>query len=262
MYWILQTNLWKEDAFKDVLDALVRLELPHSIHKVIPFGGGMEPEANPPEGQVVVMGSYALSNLARTRGWSPGTFLNDNFDFEIQLKNWGTGMLNHDAWVGRLADVPEQENAFFIRPTLDTKSFSGEVMSWPIFDMWRQGVLKLTPEDKPTVTGDTRVVVARKKEIYSETRTWIVDKQVVTASGYKLGTQKRQSPPSEVDDRIIHFARACAHVWSPDRAYVLDIFDTPDGLYIGEANNLNSSGFYKGDMARVIMAIEDMMRGK
>jgi hypothetical protein len=101
-------------------------------------------------------------------------------------------------------------------------------------------------------------MVCRKKEIWNETRTWIIDQRVVTCSGYKVGTIKRYTSPEQVDQRIVDYANECAQVWSPNRAYVLDVADTADGLKIVEINNLNSAGWYKADMQKLVMALEDM----
>src|SRR5687767_13929858 len=99
-------------------------------------------------------------------------------------------------------------------------------------------------------------MVCRKKEIWSETRTWVVDGKVVTASGYKLGTLKRYTTPEQIDPRITSFANECAQIWSPNRAYVLDVAETEDGLKIAEINNLNSAGWYRFDMQKMIMSLE------
>lgn len=37
MHWVLQNNLFNEDAYGVLLETLVRFGIPHSIHKVIPF---------------------------------------------------------------------------------------------------------------------------------------------------------------------------------------------------------------------------------
>jgi hypothetical protein len=256
MHWVIQNNLYSEEGFEKLLAALDRFGLPYSIHKAIPFVGTLEPEANPPPGPVIVMGSYSMSYQAQKRGWKPGTFLNGSFDFAIQREHWGERLLNYDAKVVRFADVPEQREPFFIRPVADSKSFTGEVTDWPSYVEWRDRVLALTPEDNPTLTGNSLVAYSRKKEIWNETRTWIVDRRVVTASGYKIGTLKRYS--DQVDERIVQFAEDCAACWSPDRAYVLDVADTPEGLKIVEVNNLNSAGFYKADMSKLVMALESM----
>jgi hypothetical protein len=101
-------------------------------------------------------------------------------------------------------------------------------------------------------------MVCAVKEIWSETRTWIVDGRVVTASGYKVGTIKRYTSPDQVDDRITTFAQTCADRWRPNAAFVLDVADTPAGLKIVEINNLNAAGFYRADMQKLIVALANL----
>lgn len=257
MHWLLQSNLYSEEGWDTLVAALERLGLPYSVHKVIPFVGELEPVPEPQSDDVIVMGSYTLANYAVKQGWSPGAYL-ENLDFETQRAQWGTRMLNHDARVSRFADVLPQTMPFFLRPVHDTKSFTGQVFDWPSFVEWRDRVLALLPEDHPTITADTLVMTCSKKEIYSETRTWIVAGKVVTASGYKLGTIKRYTPPEAVDARITEFAAESAEIWQPNDAFVLDVADTAEGLRICEVNNLNSAGFYKGDVVKLIQALEDL----
>lgn len=257
MYWVLQNNLYSEEGFERLTSALERLSLPFSIHKVVPFIGALDPDPEKLDNPVIVMGSYSLARFAHQRGWRPGAYL-DNLDFEIQRRRWDGHMLNQDAIIVSFGEVAFQENPFFIRPVLDTKAFTGTVMDWGTFSEWQANVFALTPEDNPTITYRTKVMVCRKKEIYTETRTWIVDGKVVTASGYKIGTIKRYTNPEEVEPRIIDFAQEMANKWCPNQAFVLDVADTPDGLRICEINNLNSAGFYKSDVAKLIMALETM----
>jgi hypothetical protein len=102
------------------------------------------------------------------------------------------------------------------------------------------------------------IMVCTAKEIWSETRTWVVDGRVVTASGYKVGTIKRYTSPHQVDERITAFAQACANRWRPNPAFVLDVADTPAGLKIVEINNLNAAGLYRGDMQKLVVALADL----
>jgi hypothetical protein len=255
MHWILQNNIYSEDGWERLTTALDRLEVSYSVHKCIPFIGTLDPEPVPPPGNVIVMGSYTLAREAQKRGWVPGVFLNDNFDFTVQLQNWGTHMINSDAWVGRFDSVPEQENPFFIRPVHDSKAFTGYVTDWPDFIEYQKQIIELQP-DWATVTPDTQVIVSSKKTIRREYRTWVVDKRVVTASLYKQGTWKHYEECH--DQNILTYAETCASIWSPDRAYVLDIFETDDGMFIGEVNNLNSAGFYAADMQKLVAALEEM----
>lgn len=283
MYWVIQSNIYQEENYEHLLATLERCNIQFSVHKAVPFIGVIEPEPVIPDGmKVIVMGSYSLARHARNRGWKPGAFV-DNLDFEIQHKHWGDHMLNADAFVCPFGDIPFQREPFFVRPVLDTKTYTGLVVDWGEYEKWRDGMRRM-PEANDPVNDPLSVsvhtladptMVCRKKEIYNETRTWVINDspgydpkdrglavrlghRVVTCSGYKVGTIKRYTKPEEVDQRIVDFANVRAREWSPNDAYVMDIADTAEGLKIVEVNNLNSAGWYRCDMQKLIMALERM----
>lgn len=257
-HWILQNNIYSEEGFEALTSALERFGFSYSIHKCVPFEGTLEPDPEPPPGPVIAMGSYTMARHAAARGWKPGAWL-DGLDFREQHIMWLGHMLNADAHVCTFGNVPMQPEPFFIRPVHDTKAFTGYVSDWVDYTAWRDGIIRMGPE--PDFGLDTLVMVCSKKEIWSETRTWIVDGHVVTASGYKLGTIKRYTPPEQIDQRIIDFAQARADEWCPNKAFVLDVAETPDGLKIVEINNLNSAGFYKADMQKLVWALHELVSG-
>jgi hypothetical protein len=193
--------------------------------------------------------------------WQPGAFLR-NLDFEIQREHWGAHMLNHEALVCAFDAVPFQHGPFFIRPVHDTKAFTGYVEDWAGYSKWLEVLRRLPevrdPENEPCgvnlMTLSTPVMICPKKEIYSETRTWVIEGRVVTCSGYKLGTRTRYTTPAQVDGAIVQFANMVASLWSPNEAYVLDVADTPNGLKIVEINNLNAAGWYRADLQKIITA--------
>lgn len=254
MYWVIQDNIYNEAGFATLIDALKKLGIAHSIHKVIPFSRELYPDINP-EGKVVVMGSYTLTHIAQAKGWEPGSFLNENFTFRKQIIHWNTHMLNNSAWLGLLKFATPYDEPFFIRPADDGKAFAGTVMDNPSFLKWKEQVLALKPEDGATMGGDTIVMICRGKKIHAEYRVWIVDKKVVTSSVYKVGRRVVSSP--HVAPTIHKFAEKMADIYSPHRAYVMDVASTPEGLKIIEVNNLNSAGFYAGDVQRIVFAIEE-----
>ena len=274
-HWILQSNIYAEEGYEAFTTAVTRLGLPLTTVKVVPFVGELEATSGalPAQGaDAVVMGSYTLARVAKRMGWRPGAFL-DNLDFEVQRERWGDRMLNHDAEISRFRDVRFRPEPFFIRPVHDTKAFTGFVCDWGEYLDWRDSLIRL-PETADPVNDplgvnlmglDTPVMACRQKLIYGEWRTWVVGGRVVTASGYKVGTMKRYTPPEQVSPGVIEFAQDCADRWSPNDAYVLDVATVEGphhgGLRIVEVNNLNSAGFYRGDMQRVVMAIEDLGRG-
>lgn len=254
MYWVLQENLFNEVGFARLVCTLEKFKLPYSVHKFLPFTHRLEPDTNP-TGKVIVMGTYSLTQIAVERGWQPGSFASSQLDYLAQRPHWGKEMLNRDALVCFFKNVPPQKNPFFLRPSADSKDFSGFVTDWGEFSEWRDRVLSLPPEDTAQLHGKTLVMVCSKKEIWSETRCWVVRGNVVTASEYKRGTIVRYS--STVDERIVNYAAAQAQHWSPCEAFVLDIADTPAGLKILEAGNLNSAGFYEADLQKLVAALED-----
>lgn len=260
MHWIIQTNIYSEEGHDQLIEAMDRLGLPHTLHKCVPFVGTLDPEPQPTQDKVIVMGSYTLAKKAQELGWTPGAFINENFNYFKQVQHWGDHMINSDAIFCKLKYVEDINEGFlqapfFIRPIHDTKDFSGKVMDLAEFTEWMNGIKKLTPEDGATVTGDTDVMVSPVKKIFAEYRTWIIKGKVVTSSQYKFGQTKRFS--ADVPPAVVKFAEDRATEWSPAPAYCLDVFDTEDGLKIGEVNNLNSAGFYKADMNRLVQALEE-----
>ncbi|GHG75916.1 ATP-grasp domain-containing protein [Comamonas sp. JC664] len=253
MHWVVQRNLFSEPGFHTLMSVLRNGGLPHTLVKVIPFDGGLEPEVDV-EGPVITMGSLSLTRYAKRRGWAPGAFVNDNFDFRVWREHLGQHLLNAGARVCRFEDVTPREGPFFVRPCLDDKSFSGKVTTWEEFSAWREQAL--APGNGASVAPDTWVAVSAPKHIQREYRMVVVDGRVITGSRYKLGD--RLSVSTEVEPEVHAFTQAMADLWSPDRAYVLDVFMHSGGLYVGEINNLNAAGFYAYDVAKMVDAIEAM----
>jgi hypothetical protein len=267
-HWVIQNNIFAEEGFESLMTVLNRFHLPYTLVKVIPFVGELEAVEGelPPDGaDAVVMGSYTLSRVAKQRNWKPGAWL-DNLDFEIQRNHWGDRMLNYDAVITTFDGVPFQPEPFFLRPVHDTKAFTGMMVDWGYYESWRDSLRRLPETADPVndplgvnlLTKDTPVMVCSKKEIYSETRFWVVDSIPVTWSGYKTGTLKRYLSPDDVDTFLRGYAVGVSSVWSPNRAYVLDVANTSEGPKIVEVNNLNSAGWYKADLYRLVEAIETM----
>jgi len=254
MHWIVQRNL-NEEGFGALARAIEVLDLPHTYCTVVPYAGRLEPDPQPAAGErVVVMGAYTMLRVARERGWSPGAFIDDNFDYEVQRRHWGDRLLNADATFTAFGALPEQQGLFFVRPTHDSKVFAGKVVDWTDFWEWRERVRGLD-NPAPLLNMDTPIMAAPLRTIWREYRTWVVDGRVVTASLYKEGEQVRYD--ALVPDDVVAYAEDCARVWSPHRAYVLDVAETPDCFRIVEVNCLNSAGFYAGNIGRLVQAIED-----
>jgi hypothetical protein len=259
MHWVIQDNLFFETGVEEMIALLQKAGISHSLHKVVPFVGDIEPDLNM-TGEVICMGAYSMRHIAKRKGWTPGVFDLEFFDYEAQRAAWPGHMLNDDLVSCRFGEVPQKMPAetVFIRPLADSKFFAGGVMSREELEPWIKMVWIASKDDAygDSLTPDTQVLMASIKEIQQEYRTWIVDGRVVTASLYKRGTRVLYS--SDVDDYIIDYANARAAEFSPLRAYVMDVAVTSEGLRIIECNTFNAAGLYAGNVSKIVEAIEAM----
>lgn len=208
-------------------------------------------------GPIMVYGSYTLALIAAKKDWTPGAFVNDNFTHDALAEGWGKErMLNGDAVVCRLDELAGamhgRENVF-LRPFEDTKSFSGMVQGHDEALWWAEKAVKAKG---PMLNASTQIVVASTRSIQAEYRLFVVDGRIVTSSLYKLG--QRVISDKYTPQAVLDYAKRCIELWVPDRAFVLDIAETPEGLAIIEVNNINSSGVYAADLSRLIQELDAM----
>jgi ATP-grasp domain, R2K clade family 3 len=79
---------------------------------------------------------------------------------------------------------------------------------------------------------------------------------VVAGSQYRTYFRLDVRPAVPGDVRA--FAENMAHTWAPARAFVLDVARSGPGLYVIEANCLNSAGFYAADVDAIVRAVSTM----
>lgn len=279
MHWVLQENLFKENEWENLVGTLERFNIPYSVHKVIPFIGELVPSFHPQcpidnYKNVICFGSYSMRHAAAANDWVPGVYDLEPINFQIQMEHWGNLMLNADSKVLPFKDVQFEEMAF-VRPIEDSKVFAGKVFDWEDFKEWQYNVCVLEEDYGDSLSKNTLVQVCNPKLIYSEYRFWIVDQKIVTASMYKCGDRVIYSP--NVDQRFYIFVIEVLRTknlkydirlhtdntgWRPHDAFVLDVCETPDGIKIVEINTINAAGFYAGDIAAIVVALEDMEKRK
>jgi len=255
MHWVLQNNLFNEQAYETLLELLVRYELPHSIHKVIPFIGEITPAPELHTTNVICMGSYSLRHTAKKYGWRPGVFDLEAQDFTVQLDKWGDHMLNYDSIVVPFGDAKLSEPEMFIRPIHDTKVFAGRLISNEEFYGWQHRVCVLDEDYGDTLTKDTLIQIVSPKVIYNEYRFWIVRGEIITSSLYKRGHRIVHNNDVPVD--VHRYVEERVAEWQPDEAFVIDVCETPKGIRVIEINTLNSCGFYAANLSKLIVALED-----
>jgi len=260
MFWIIDNALSRERAFPKLMNALQRLDVPHKVIKVIPFGGGLEPEIKPPN-PCIFMGSLGMEKKYEELGWFPGIFTNEDFTYEVWSEKYKGYLLNEKAPVMDFVDVPvcdyyDDEEEYFIRPCEDGKTFAGSISTWKSFREWAVRVLELKEDYFKTITPDTKITIAPVKTINAEYRFFVVDGKVITGSRYKVGTRVIYTECTE--KRIIKFAQKMVDIWAPAIAFVIDIAYTKEGLKVIEINCFNSAGFYDCDMLQLVHAVEKL----
>jgi len=260
MHWVIQDAVFSEVGWDTMIASLERFGIAHSMHKVVPFSGDLEPEPTLSTSNVMCMGSYSMRHTARRMGWVPGVFDLEPFDFRVQLEHWGRHMLNADSLVVPFGEVSfGHRDNLFIRPIHDSKHFAGAVLQKDAFRDWQRAVVELRDGDRTSLRADTLVQVAAPKEVHQEARFWVVNEQVVASSMYRIGTRKSYTPL--VDGRFSAFASELvspggASAWNPLPAFCLDVCDTPEGLRVVEINTINSSGFYAADVPALVAKLE------
>ena len=254
MHWILQENIFKESAYDNLTDILQRMDIPYSIHKVVPFVGELVPAPNLDTDNVVCFGSYSMRHYAQKMGWTPGVFDLEPFDFQEQVKHWDTQLLNWGSEVITFGQANVRGHKF-IRPTTDSKVFTGRVIDEEEFTDWQRKVCVLGEDDGSSLTKDTLIQVCPLIQIYAEYRFWVVKGKIVCASLYKRGDKVIYS--DVVDESYFDYVRQMIDIWQPHDAFCIDVCNSHLGPRIVEINTINSSGFYACNIPKLVSAFEE-----
>jgi hypothetical protein len=196
-----------------------------------------------------------MRHVAFRNAWIPGVFDLFAQDFSQQKAHWGEHMLNFNSVVCSLEDVRFSGDRMFVRPTHDSKHFSGRVFTASEFKAWQSSICDPAVKNGTSLTPKTQVQVSNPIAIYAECRFWVVAGEIVTQSLYKRGNQVMYS--SEVDERLAQFVKERILEWTPHEAFVIDACDSENGMKIVEINTINSSGFYAADVQRLILSLEE-----
>jgi hypothetical protein len=253
MHWILQNNLNREPGMEEIVHVLERAGIPFSEHMVIPYIGEIEPDVSP-SGKVMVFGSYSMRHVAKRKGWKPGCFDLGEITIRDCLTHWQTHMLNSDAVFGSFGSVRPTIDPFFIRPSADSKYFTGVVMSCRELAEWQKKVVGLGEDDGSGLRSNTDVLWCAPKTVQREYRLWIIRGFVATASQYRVGDRVIYS--SVVDDDTIRFGEEMAALWTPAEAFVLDVCLSQNKWKIVEINVLNAARLYAANAGRLVDALE------
>ena len=271
MHYIVQENIFRESNYQIILDALQRLNLPHSIVRIFPFVDKISllsdvpqdfnvdelKDYDPPINEnVFVFGAVKLGRIANKRGWMPGSMLNGNHDYNVYKSYYKENLLNYDSIVCSVKDSLsvkwENEEMKFIRPCKDSKSFTGKLFTEK---QWKELSEFYEIEKTEIFNEDTLIQIASPKEIQKEIRFWVVDGKVITGSQYRLGNVLL--PDSNFDKESQEFVEEMIEIFQPATAFVMDVCLYNHKWKIVEINCINASGFYKSDVQKLLIALEN-----
>lgn len=198
--------------------------------------------------QVMIYGSKTFAEIADTMNLKPGTFMNEQFEFDVFHKKLGNELINKNFTIGELSTLRPTAENFFIRPTGNTKLFTGMVITKKDFLDWQE---RENIDSSPYI--GQSLLIAPLRVIRAEYRFFVVNQEVITGSSYKVDGKFDSSVKPTAE--IIKYAEKIVEKFPLSKAYVLDVAETDEGLKVVEYNNINTSGLYGCDEVAFVKAI-------
>jgi len=141
-------------------------------------------------------------------------------------------------------------NKVFIRPNSGLKTFTGLPVHLDEFDYEINTLRQLKQ-----VSDDVLILVSNCKKIAEEYRFFIVNREVITGSQYKLNDELNVKVGYAQEAYEVALEMA-TNAWQPDIAYACDVGIVNGEPKIIELNSFSSSGFYACDIPTIISAID------
>jgi hypothetical protein len=253
MFYVIQKNVFKEPNYDKIFETLDRLNLDYEIIDCLPFIEELEVKTERKD--IFCFGSVKMSRLATKMNWYPGSFYGNNHDFNIYKNYYKENLLNYDSEIKKFSDIItwSHNEVKFIRPTKDSKVFTGKLFTKIKWDDFKEN--SLNNGHTTCLNGDTLIQVSSVKVIYKEARVWIIDGNIVTSSYYMFNGNVRYE--ETVEPEALNFAKSMIELFQVAEAFVMDICLGIDGWKIVEINCINCSGFYNGDLQKIIIALEN-----
>ena len=159
-------------------------------------------------------------------------------------------MLNQYAQVVPLAELMslQFDQPVFVKPASDLKGFTASVL--PAHTPFNQHMRQLSRfANLPNET----CIISPVQTLASECRFFVVDKEVITGSYYRLNDQPYKGAPSTEYLRVAH---EFAKLFQPAEAFTLDVCLTSDHQFkIVEYNCINCSGTYDANLPLLLEAL-------
>lgn len=281
MHYIVQENVFREQHYDLLFKALDRLGLTYTTVRIFPFIDKVVnldvipdadtgnyivdelPDYEPKDkNNVFAFGALKLARIAALKDWHPASLMNSNHDYEVYSKHYKDNLLNYDSVVTTIGattgeygyDYWKKDQYKFVRPTQDTKSFTGKVFTR---NQWLETVEhNLHNFRSEQFNENTPIQISTPKNIYKEIRFWVVGGKIITGSVYQDGGKHVLSDVYE--ESAVEFAQSMVDLFQLADAFVIDVCLTDDNQWkIVECGCINCAGFYKSDLQKTIIALEN-----
>lgn len=191
---------------------------------------------------------YAVKNIKLKKG----VFLAPEFfNVNCYMKIWKNRYLNWDAKFVKSKDISGIVPPFFIRPMQDNKYIDGQVVSSRI--MLREIQSMFVKESNQIFC------VSSVKKLGREWRAIIVQNKVISVCRYAINSETSVSSV-DVPDKVMSFIRENCQIIGAPIAWVMDVAEYQNELFILECNIFNASNFYDCDRIEIVSAVENALR--
>ncbi len=171
-------------------------------------------------------------SIQKNMAFFPVSYLWDN-------KEWIFSVFGNNGWV-------------FVRPDDNFKSFSGEVVSYGNWEVFRKTV------DAQRIDPHSLCMVSRPSKVTDEWRFIVVDGKIVTGSQYIKNGLPDISP--DVEYGALSYAKCVLDIakWRPHPVFTLDICKAGSEYGIMEIGSVNGAGLYDCDIPKLVEAISEV----
>jgi len=255
MFYIVQDNLFRwENHIESISlqEHMDRLGLEYETVQILPFIDTIEFKTQRKD--VFAFGALKMARIAKKYDWKPGVIMTPNHDYNVYKNYYKEHLLNYDSKVIKIKEDFDWEiEQYFIRPTEDTKTFTGKVFEKDEWKNYKHYLL--TNGHETTLTEDTPIQIATPKKLYKEIRFFIVGGKISTCSQYRLGYKLALSV--DVDQEAYDFVNEMIKIYQLAEAFVLDVALTKDGWKIVEPGCCSCAGFYKSNIPKLLISLEN-----
>jgi len=261
IHWILQSNLIRENTLSTIKQILTDENISFEEVMVVPFSDELPSIKRLAEINVFYGSTTLILNAYKRFGFTKGIFYDqESFSVKMYLQKWKDKMLNSDAKLMTFNEIKDLkyglDSTWFIRPIEDDKSFSGKIFSFQeVIEFEKQ----LKHSNNPYLTEETLVAISSPKRIEKEWRLFIVKKKIISACRYTLNGELSVDD-EDLPSEMLAFAQSCCEVFTPAPVFVMDVALFENEYRIVECNCFNDSGFYKHDVKRILLEVNEYLK--